>query len=128
MKEILGINEIEQYFQVSYELFLKWKDPRLIYHNLKRNSNLNVLSKDESSSIWNPSMVLSNTKATETIVRNEKSLTKVIANSNYTYELADFTYLRNIFIFEGKQNDLELSHVLETNFICRYDMALYPFD
>ena len=73
-------------------------------------------------------MELYNTKATETIVQNEKSLTRVIVNSNFTYELTDVTSLRNIFIFKGKQNDLELSHVLETYFICRYNMALYPFD
>jgi hypothetical protein len=128
MKVILGINEIEQSFRVSYELASKWKDPRLTYHNLKKNSNLNVLSQKEQSSIWTPTLVLVNTQATETINQDKDTLTKVIANAEYSHTVSDITSIQNIFIFEGEENHLEMSRALETVFICKYNMALYPFD
>ena len=83
LKEILGINEIEQTFHVSYEFTSQWKDLRLTYHNLKKNSNLNVLSRDEQSSIWSPTLILVNTQATETIIQDKATLTKVIVNTNF---------------------------------------------
>ena len=128
MEAILGINEIEQSFHVSYSLVLTWRDPRLLYHNLKRNSNLNVLSLDEQLSIWTPTIILSNTKAKESITQDSKSLTKVLANTNFSHTVTDISNVQNIYVFDGGENDLEMTRVLETYFICKYDMALYPFD
>jgi len=34
----------------------------------------------------------------------------------------------NIYIFSGGENDLRLTRNLDTDFICQYNMALYPFD
>ena len=128
IKSILGINEIDQSFHVSYQLTSKWKDPRLTYHNLKKNSNLNVLSLKEQASIWTPKLILANTKATETIIQDKDTLTKVIANSNFSHSSSDISSTQNIFIFEGEKNKIEMARALETVFICKYDMALYPFD
>ena len=128
LKEILGINEIDQTFHVSYELKSQWKDPRLTYHNLKKNSNLNVLSKEEQSSIWSPTLILVNTQATETIIQDKATLTKVIANANFSYSVSDKSVVKNIYIFDGSDNTLEMTRATETVFICKYNMAMYPFD
>ena len=128
IKSILRIDEIDQSFHVSYKLTSKWKDPRLTYHNLKKNANLNVLTEQEQSSIWTPTIILVNTKATEAVGQDKRSLTRVIANENYTYSIADVTNLQNIFIFDGQENDIEMTRAVETDFICKYNMAMYPFD
>ena len=128
IKAILSINEIDQSFHVSYKLTSKWKDPRLTYHNLKKNSNLNVLTEDEQSLIWTPTLVLVNTKATETVIQDKQTLTKVVANTNFTHSITDITSLQNIYIFDGQENDVEMTRAVETDFICKYNMAMYPFD
>ena len=108
IKAVLGIDEIDQSFHLSYQLTSTWKDPRLTYHNLKKNSNLNVLSMKEQASIWTPKLILANTKATETISQDKDTLTKVIANSNFSYSVADITSLQNIYIFKGQENSIEM--------------------
>ena len=77
---ILAINEIEETFRISYSLILTWKDPRLSYHNLKKNSNLNVLSSTEQFSVWRPIIVLFNTKSRATVDPDKNTLIKAIAN------------------------------------------------
>ena len=128
MRKILEINEIEQKFRVGYLLSLRWKDRRLKYHNLKKNPSLNFLSKSERLSVWTPSIVLFNTESEETIAQEEKTDIKVIANRNFSHDTSDATTLKNIYIFDGETNDIEMSWVLQTVFICTYDMGLYPFD
>ena len=128
IKKILEINEIDQKFHVGYELALRWKDRRLKYHNLKRNPNLNFLSKAERLSVWTPSIVLSNTKSEEIIAKDDKTIIKVIANKNFSHDTSDSTVLKNIYIFNGDINDIEMTKILETAYICTYNMGLYPFD
>ena len=128
IKAVLDIDEIGQSFHVSYLLTSEWKDPGLTYHNLKKNSNLNVLSLEEQDLIWAPKLILSNTKATETITKDKDTLIKVVANSKFSYTSSDISSTQNIYIFEGEKNKIEMTRALDTIFICKYDMALYPFD
>ena len=128
MRKILEINEIEQRFHVGHELSLRWKDRRLKYHNLKKNSNLNFLSISERLNVWTPTMVLFNTKSEEIIAQDEKTNIKVVAGNNFKYDTSDKYSLKNIRIFDGENNDIEMTKILETEFICTYNMALYPFD
>ena len=125
---ILAINEIQESFQISYSLILTWKDPRLSYHNLKKNSNLNVLSSTEQSSVWRPIIVLLNTKSRATVDPDKNTLIKAIVNEDFIYSVTDISHLQNIYVFDGKRNSLEMKTILDTDFICEYDMALYPFD
>ena len=128
LNKVLEINEIGQIFHVSYVLSLQWYDPRLKYHNLKENVNLNVLSPSEKKSIWSPTLILDNTRSQEILVQDEKSTMKVITNDSSRYTVADVTFLRNFHSYEGKENTLQLKRVLDTRFLCDYNMALYPFD
>ena len=125
---ILGIDEIKQSFYVSYMLVLTWKDTRLTYYNLKKNPNLNVLSEEEKFSLWTPDIILDNTKEKQKIVKDTKSLMQVVANSNHTYIASTLEEIENIYIFSGGENDLRLTRDLDVDFICKYNMALYPFD
>ena len=55
--KILDIDEVEGVFEVSFQLHSTWVDERLIYTNLKNNSNLNSLTENEKQSIWTPDIV-----------------------------------------------------------------------
>ena len=128
INNVLGINEIGQTFHVSYNLILKWIDPRLKYFDIKKNENINVLTEDEKFSIWTPTIVLSNTRSKETVAKDKDTLIKIIANNNFTYTKADYTVLKNVFTFAGKENFIKLVKVKETFFLCTYNMGMYPFD
>ena len=125
---ILGIDEIGQFFHLSYRLIYKWKEPRLIYYNLKTDSNLNVLSRGEKTSIWTPTLILSNTDSKETLELERLTMVKVVANTNFTHSKSDLSFVQNTNIFIGEENTLEMSQTFKTTFLCSYNMALYPFD
>ena len=128
LNSILGIDEIGQFFHLSYRLIYKWKDPRLIYYNLKRDSNLNVLSQREKTSLWTPTLILSNTDSKETLKLEELTMVKVVANANFTHSKSDNSFVQNTNIFSGEGNVMEMSQTFKTTFLCNYNMALYPFD
>ena len=64
---ILDIGEIDSLFSCQIKLHLTWFDQRLLYNNLKIDSNYNTMSEDEMDSIWTP-------KADQEIVSETGSL------------------------------------------------------
>ena len=64
--KIVGINERESTIDLQFEIALTWKDQRITFNNLKRNSTLNALSEDNMQSIWLPVLIYANTDQRET--------------------------------------------------------------
>ena len=128
LQSILNLDEIGQIMFVKYVLLAKWKDPGLKFHNLKRDANQNVLSKIEWSRIWVPRIIFDNTEATEESIMDAKSIIRVLANENFTHTVTNLHHHQNIYVFDGKETELEMSRAYNTEFLCEYNMAWYPFD
>ena len=64
--KIVGINERESTIDLQFEIALTWKDQRITFNNLKRNSTLNALSEYDMNSIWLPVLIYANTDQRET--------------------------------------------------------------
>ena len=126
--EILKIDEIEKIFEVKFKLFCTWVDSRLTYENLKKNPNLNVLQLEDQKSIWTPSIIFSNTKESDQSKIDEKSSIRVLPDKNFAYTKSLKTAYKNSQYFEGAKNILEMSRMYRIDFLCTYNMALYPFD
>ena len=99
-----------------------------MYKNLKRNTDLNVLSEGETDAIWTPQIVFYNTKGKEESVADERTILSVIPGEAFKFEWTDQTTYENIYMFQGSENNLKLSKTHDTKFLCTYDMAWYPFD
>ena len=57
-----------------------------------------------------------------------KSIIRVLANENFTHTVTDLHHHQNIYVFDGKETELEMSRAYNTEFLCEYSMAWYPFD
>ena len=101
-------------------LLAKWKDPGLTFHNLKKDPNQNLLSEVEWSRIWVPRVIFDNTEATEKSIMDKDAIIRVLANENFTHTTTDIHHHQNIYVFDGKETNLEKSRA--------YSMAWYPFD
>ena len=95
---ILNLDEVGGKFKVQFELVLKWFDPRLKMHNLRKQRHLNMLPDKEKSSIWVPTLTFGNTE-----------LKDFSLNDDFAYvtvdKLADFVrssseVINNVYIFE----------------------------
>ena len=113
---------------IKYLLLAKWKDPGLTFHNLKRDANQNLLSEVEWSRIWVPRIIFDNTEATDKSIMDRDAIIRVLANENFTHTTTDFHHHQNIYVFNGKEANLEMSRAYNTEFLCDYSMAWYPFD
>ena len=125
---ILQIDEIGETFYVSFNQDATWIDPRLVYQNIKRNTDLNVLSAEETAAIWTPKIVFYNTKAKEESVADERTILSIIPSEEFNYERTDMSNHENIYMFKGLENTIKLSKTHDTAFLCQYMMAWYPFD
>ena len=125
---ILQIDEIGETFSISFNQDALWTDPRLLYKNLKRNTNLNVLNQEEAIAIWTPQIVFSNTKGKDMSLLDDRAILSLIPGADFNFERTDQTNYENIYMFKGTENHIKLSKTHNTAFLCQYDMAWYPFD
>ena len=58
--KILEIDEVEQKFTTQFDLHLYWNDFRIQYQNLKKEIDINLLTREEKNSIWMPTLVFRN--------------------------------------------------------------------
>ena len=66
LMKMMGIDERENTIDLQFEITLEWKDHRMTYNNLKRDSYRNALTYPEKETIWLPIMIYSNTDQKET--------------------------------------------------------------
>ena len=127
MDRILNVDDENEEFYISFTLKTQWFDPRLVFNNLKKREDLNVLSPVHYIAIWTPTLIFYNTKSKQESTL-EGSIVKVIPNTNFTFETADMSSTHNAYLFKGSENRLEISQAYNIKFICNYDMMPYPFD
>ena len=128
LQTILNLDEIGGIMYIKYVLLATWRDPGLTFHNLKRDANRNLLSEMEWSRIWVPRVIFDNTEAAEKSIMDKDAIIRVLANENFTHTTTDIHHHQNIYIFKGKETKLEMSRVYNTEFLCEFTMAWYPFD
>ena len=63
---LMNIDQDENAIDLQFEIVLEWKDYRIHYSNLKNESFLNALTKENIESIWLPLVVYENTDQKET--------------------------------------------------------------
>ena len=123
---ILNILEIKSIIQVRFFLYLSWHDPRLVFFNLKSDSGLNVLSKEEREGLWLPKLVFSNTADMQSTLVDDNAVLSVQRDGQY--QVQDITEAENKYLYDGKDNKLVLSRFYNIDFLCNYRMNWFPFD
>ena len=64
--KMMGIDERENSIDLQFEIMLEWKDQRITYNNLKKDSFFNALTEDEMRTIWLPIVIYANTDQKDT--------------------------------------------------------------
>ena len=128
IKKILKVDELGEVFKIKFSLYITWNDPRLTYQNLKKDPNLNVLRLEGQKNIWAPVIIFENTEESDQSKIDEKSLIRVLSNKDFKYKKSDKSEIRNTYYFQDPEDVLQLSRTYKIDFICSYNMALFPFD
>ena len=64
--KMMGINERENSIDLQFEITLEWRDQRITYNNLKKDSFFNALTEEEMKMIWLPIVIYANADQKET--------------------------------------------------------------
>ena len=76
--------------------------------------------------IWIPSVTFLNTADQVRSLRDNKSL--VTVDRFGQYHNSDSSKTKNIYIYSGEENPMEITRVYSTKWLCNYNMLWYPFD
>ena len=128
--KVVAIKEEDHSIELQFQINLEWKENRATFHNLKPETYLNALSKEEIDSLWLPLVVYLNTDQHETTrpggIWEWSTDVNVRREGDFTrggYEVLDETYL-----FKGDENSLVMTQSYTHEFQCVYQLERYPFD
>jgi hypothetical protein len=105
---------------------LHWQDSRLEIIDLHKDDNLNILSGAFKDDIWTPRLIFFNTEERASTLADEKTFAAIVKNGSF--EIASLSKLFNEHIFTGSENPIIMTRSYINNFLCTFDMSLYPFD
>ena len=95
--------------------------------NLKTNTNLNILSKEEIDLLWIPKRVFANADTIQPMVYDESAIVSVHRKTNgkvllYPEETNEEMY------FNSSENPLQYQREYQQKFYCDFNFRWYPFD
>ena len=111
-------------------LSLQWKENRVRYQNLKKETFLNALTDDDIETIWLPLIVYDNTDQKEvTRLGTEwEWATRVTVTREGNFTWSSWEEVDEAEIFEGAENSLTMNQTYTREFQCKYKLQRYPFD
>ena len=119
-------SEVGGFFEVQFDLTLKWFDPRVRFKNLKDETTQNSFLPLDVESIWVPKLIFSNTKEKPTTVIDEN--VEMFLEKLGRSDGSSMTEIEIIDYFDGKENPLFLKRFYNQRFLCDYQLSWYPFD
>ena len=132
LMKVVEIEEVDHSIHLQFQISLSWKENRVKYQNLKKETSLNTLTEENIETIWLPLIVYDNTDQKEvtrlgmdwewaTIVTVTRNLT-----NNFTRSGLD--QVDEAEIFDGDKHKLTMEQMYTWEFQCQYQLQRYPFD
>ena len=63
--KVLDLIEVDSAMVLQYRMTLKWRDLRVKFKNLKQDTFLNTVGKEDAAKVWYPQVVFYNTRTME---------------------------------------------------------------
>ena len=123
---ILDIAEVQNTITIQLNLKLTWLDTRLRLMNLKEDRNLNTLTPEFREKIWIPQVVFYNTQQKLESLNDHKSF--AVIDRLGGFEQSAKSELFNALYYKGGENPITTSRVYDSEFLCEFSMAVFPFD
>ncbi|KAK3850714.1 hypothetical protein Pcinc_042595 [Petrolisthes cinctipes] len=122
----IDVQTVKMTMKLSYEIEMSWFDNRLNYFNLKTNDSLNSPRLDTMRKLWSPLVKLLNTDTIDSSLLADDATTLV---RRLVPPLGrDEGAAAEVDIYSGEENPLSVSRKYSTEYACRFDLTLYPFD
>ena len=132
LMKVVEIEEVDHSIHLQFQISLSWKENRVKYQNLKNETSLNALTKENIKTIWLPLIVYDNTDQKEVtrLGMDWEWVTIVTVTRNLTSKLTRSGpgQVDEAEIFEGAEHKLTMEQMYTWEFQCKYQLQRYPFD
>jgi hypothetical protein len=128
--KIVQIEEEAHAIDFQFEIIMEWKDNRVSYHNLKRDTSLNALPLVDIQRLWLPLVIYGNTdqKKTTRLGMAWEWSTSVTVTKQGNFTSSKLDELHEVEVFKGKENTLTMRQTYTYKFQCEFILGRYPFD
>ena len=101
-RNILYIDEDENFIRITYELTSEWYDSSLTFQNLKINTG-NIITQEDMDMIWEPYIIMKNKENMKKEIRTDKKHEKfqVVPNEDFNFTRNSKTNYHNAILFQG---------------------------
>ena len=130
LMKVVEIEETDHSIQLQFGIRLMWKENRVRYRNLKKETSLNDLSGGDFKAHWFPLIVYDNTDQKETtrLGMDWEWNTMVTVTREGDFMRSGVEDVEEVEIFEGAENRLNMDQTYTWEFQCTYLLQRYPFD
>ena len=129
--KVVEIEEVDHSIHLQFQISMQWKEPRVVFQNLKKDTTLNALSFADKSDIWLPLVVYDNTdqKLTSRLGMSWEWITTVaVTREEENPERSGLAVIDEAEYFQGAKNRLTMNQTYTREFQCQYKLQRYPFD
>ena len=124
--EILEVDERTMTFNLKFDLFLSWREHRLIFYDLKPKMLSNKILDFVADKLWIPALIFSNHRDRIQVEFKRFSTLTVKKLSNGS--IADLQELHESILYPGSSNPFKLKNSYGLKLSCDFDLSYYPFD
>ena len=130
LMKVVEIEEVDHSIHLQFQISLTWKENRVKYQNLKKQTSLNALAADDVNTIWLPLIVYDNTDQKEVtrLGENWEWATDVTVTREGNFTRSGIEEVDEAEIFKGAENRLTMYQTYTWEFQCKYELQRYPFD
>ena len=131
LMKVVEIEEVDHSIHLQFQISMQWKEPRVVFQNLKKDTTLNALSFADKSDIWLPLVVYDNTdqKLTSRLGMSWEWITTVaVTREEENPERSGLAVIDEAEYFQGAKNRLTMNQTYTMEFQCQYKLQRYPFD
>ena len=128
--KVVEIEETDHSIHLQFQISLSWKENRVKYHNLKKDTSLNALRDEDIKEIWLPLVMYDNTDQKEVtrLGMDWEWVTRVTVAREGNFTRSGIDEVDEAEIFEGAENKLTMKQTYTWEFQCKYELQRYPFD
>ena len=126
--KMVKIVESDNKIFIQFTIYLEWIENRATFQNLKDEKSLNILGEDIVHQLWYPYVIYDNTDMKDAVTLEDGLLTTVLVSKQGKFTRSDPTFLDEVEIFQGSENQITLSQTYTKTFQCKYLLHKYPFD
>ena len=143
IETVIAISERSHTIELKFQVSLEWYEHRAVYHNMKDNNALNVLSQEEKHALWVPYIIFKvhynkindletkkpsipkNTDENEAITIDAAYSTMFVTKEG-GFVRAGLESVDEAEIYQGRDNKITLIQTYSKKFHCTYLLQNFP--